>query len=48
MTLTVVPAPNHTPRVRMESPDALFAPDYLVETPVPAPLYLCEFPKLCR
>ncbi|HYW08239.1 MAG TPA: DnaA N-terminal domain-containing protein [Longimicrobium sp.] len=30
----------------MESPDALFAPDYLVETPVPAPLYLLSCLRL--
>lgn len=33
-------------RVRMESPDALFAPDHLVETPVPAPLYLLSCLRL--
>ena len=38
--------PTHTPRVRMESPDALFAPDHLVETPVPAPLYLLSCLRL--
>lgn len=30
----------------MESPDALFAPDHLVETPVPAPLYLLSCLRL--
>jgi hypothetical protein len=30
----------------MESPDALFAPDHLVETPVPAPLYLMSCLRL--
>lgn len=33
-------------RVRMESPDALFAPDHLIETPVPAPLYLLSCLRL--
>src|SRR5690606_31933782 len=28
------------PRVRLESPDALFAPDHQVQLPVPGPLYL--------
>lgn len=35
-----------TQRVRMESPEALFAPDHLVETPVPAPLYLLSCLRL--
>lgn len=34
------------PRVRMESPEALFAPDHQVETPVPAPLYLLSCLRL--
>ena len=46
MALTVASDSSHTPRVRMESPDALFAPDHLVETPVPAPLYLLSCLRL--
>ena len=43
----VIPTePDMMPRVRMESPDALFAPDHLVETPVPAPLYLLSCLRL--
>lgn len=34
------------PRVRMESPDALFAPDHRVELTVPAPLYLLSCLRL--
>lgn len=42
------PLQNAVPaqRVRMESPEALFAPDHLVETPVPAPLYLLSCLRL--
>jgi hypothetical protein len=35
-----------TRRIPMERPEALFAPDHLVETPVPAPLYLLSCLRL--
>jgi hypothetical protein len=34
------------PRVHMESPEALFAPDHLIQTPVPGPLYLLSCIRL--
>lgn len=46
MSTPVTSSSSAPPRVRMESPDALFAPDHLVETPVPAPLYLLSCLRL--
>lgn len=46
MATPLPPSSVPPPRVRMESPDALFAPDHLIETPVPAPLYLLSCLRL--
>jgi hypothetical protein len=40
-----IPAPT-TAKVRLESPDALFAPDHRIQLPVPAPLYLLSCLRL--
>lgn len=40
------PGATGSPRVRLESPDALFVPDHRIQLPVPAPLYLLSCLRL--